>query len=274
MDFIDPLGTLWPGINPDSEGKHLFTEEPEEGQDSVDPEHNQEPTYDMQEDFEFSVPQKYLNFDVEFLTVDDMGTKYPEQPNIEAPLDDFDGIVPKDQASHEEYRPEPKKVQFRKDFDYPEFYDQLIWANRTARIKTAGFQLGDFVQVVRPWRYGLEGSPRRSVGEILGTQDNGWLIIRSLSGEKVAVYSGLSHEDADVVKIDLKKLLIQEEAQRRRYEHEMLKFSSVLPTKVMDRLMSILEATWTNTVQGPNPAIDEDKSTYMIENYGDEDGDA
>lgn len=159
---------------------------------------------------EYGPRHKYKNFDVEFLSSgDESYTELTDHGVKEAPLDNFDGKLTTDQVSFQENMFEHTPYSAYDLKDYSDLYDQYefsVIAKKAYRIKIADIIPGDTVLLMRPQRYLLSYGKKDRIARVLDTQENGWLLIETLGGEKLAVYAGSSDEDDDVQKLDFNQL--------------------------------------------------------------------
>lgn len=159
---------------------------------------------------EYGPKNKYRNFDVEFLSPNDESYKDLENQGVkEAPLDNFDGrMIPGDLSMQDNmFKYEPTSAYELKDYsDLYDNYEFSIIAKMAKRVKVSHIIPGDTVLIMRPDRYLTSYNKLDRVAKVLDTQDNGWLLVCTMRGQKIAIYAGNSDEDDDVQKLDFDQL--------------------------------------------------------------------
>ena len=167
--------------------------------------------FDHLEYKEYGPKHKYHNFDVEFLSPNDESYKDLENQGVkEAPLDNFDGrLIPGDISMQNDnmFKYEPVSAYDLKDYsDLYDNYEFSIIAKKAKRIRIAHIVPGDTVLLMRPDRYLLSYNKLDRIAQVIDTQDNGWLLVKTMRGQKIAVYAGSSDEDDDVQRLDFDQL--------------------------------------------------------------------
>jgi hypothetical protein len=253
-----------PGIDKKKK-KYLVTEEQPPTREG-DP----HPQFGDQTQFHYDQPgrKRDRRFWVDFQMEDDTAQK-PQKTNVPwTPLDPnvYDGRFRTKDPGYGMYQPEFLKREKPKSFlrsqlDYADMYDQMetsMTASKKAnqtwhRVRGVGF--GDWVVVVRPYKYGINSSMGDRVGVVSQSMGNGWHVMKNLRGKYIPIFSGNSSIDSDVTRVDFEELMRQ------------TKMSAVMPSPLLKRLVNILKAVSTNVVDTPAPAIDETKQNYLHENY-------
>lgn len=157
---------------------------------------------------EYPNKSKFLRENPYWLSEDDVNLEFGRDYTDDTPLDNFDGRLDVDQISNQDNMFPFTRRSTQDLLNYSDLYDEYEMAvmAKVARLKVAHINIGDTVLLMRPQRYDLSRNIKNRLARVIDTQDNGWLLVETARGDKVAVYCGSTSIDDDVQKIDFADL--------------------------------------------------------------------
>lgn len=144
--------------------------------------------------------------------------------------------------------------------NYTEFYDEIY---KISRAKTAKFRKGDWVSIrVNHLRHPFPlDSPMQRAGVVYDSMGNGWYMVKTLKGDLVPLYEGDSDMDREIVLIDL-DLLYAKSLKNKKANA----FTDEQQNRIK-RLLMVMRMYGENIHDVNETAIDENKLTYLEQNY-------